>query len=494
MSLPVRNATSLPARARVVVVGGGVIGTSVAYHLALLGCTDVVLLERDRLTSGTTWHAAGLMVTSARRRRRRPRCASTPATCTPGSRPRPAWRRGSSPSASSRSPPTPDRLEEYRRVSAFNRLLRRRRPRDLARRGQGPVPAGEDRRPARRLLRRRGRPGQPGRRHDVAGQGRPHAAASRSSRACPVTGFLRAGGAVTGVRTADTATSRRSSSSTARACGPASSARRSGVSIPLQAAEHYYLITEPIDGFDADLPVLEDPGVLRLLPRGGRRPHDRPVRGGVRAVERRRHPGRLLVRRAAARLGPDGARTCEQAMARVPISLEAGIRKFFCGPESFTPDLAPIVGEAPELRNYFVAAGLNSIGILTGGGIGRALAHWIVDGRPDIDVTGMNIDRLHPYQAQPGVPRAPAPSSRSAWSTSATTRTRSMQTARGAKQSPLHARLAAQRRLLQGRQRLGGRRLVRARGRRRRPSTSCPGAGQTGSATGQPSTGRAARA
>ena len=91
----------------------------------------------------------------------------------------------------------------------------------------------------------------------------------------------------------------------------------------------------------------------------------------------------------------------EKAMARIPISAEVGVRTFFCGPESFTPDLQPVVGEAPELRNYFVAAGLNSIGILTGGGLGRALAQWIVDGRPDIDVTGMNIDRLHAYQANP---------------------------------------------------------------------------------------------
>ena len=97
----------------------------------------------------------------------------------------------------------------------------------------------------------------------------------------------------------------------------------------------------------------------------------------------------------------------EKAMARVPVSSETGIRKFFCGPESFTPDLQPVVGEAPELRNYFVAAGLNSIGILTGGGLGRALAHWIVDGRPDVDVTGINIDRLHTLPGQPGVPRHP---------------------------------------------------------------------------------------
>jgi 4-methylaminobutanoate oxidase (formaldehyde-forming) len=77
------------------------------------------------------------------------------------------------------------------------------------------------------------------------------------------------------------------------------------------------------------------------------------------------------------------------------------MKKFFCGPESFTPDLAPIVGEAPELENYFVAAGLNSIGILTGGGIGRLVAQWIVDGEPDMDVTAINIDRFHKYQANP---------------------------------------------------------------------------------------------
>ena len=98
------------------------------------------------------------------------------------------------------------------------------------------------------------------------------------------------------------------------------------------------------------------------------------------------------------------------------------MKKFFCGPESFTPDLLPVVGEAPEVKNYFVAAGLNSIGILTGGGIGRAMAHWIVDGTPDIDITGINIDRLHRYQSQPGLSRDPDGRDRSAWSTPATTR------------------------------------------------------------------------
>jgi 4-methylaminobutanoate oxidase (formaldehyde-forming) len=91
----------------------------------------------------------------------------------------------------------------------------------------------------------------------------------------------------------------------------------------------------------------------------------------------------------------------EAAMSRVPATLGAGVKTFFCGPESFTPDVGPVVGLAPEVDNLFVAAGLNSIGILTGGGIGRALASWIVNNKPDVDITGINIDRFHKYQATP---------------------------------------------------------------------------------------------
>jgi glycine cleavage system aminomethyltransferase T len=140
------------------------------------------------------------------------------------------------------------------------------------------------------------------------------------------------------------------------------------------------------------------------------------------------------------RMGP----YLEATMSRVPISSQIGIRKFFCGPESFTPDLLPIVGEAPELRNYFVAAGLNSIGILTGGGIGRTVAQWITQGSPDVDVTGINIDRLHPYQANPEY-RA----TRTVESLGLVYAThyphRPAKTARGARLSPVHDRLVAQR-------------------------------------------------
>jgi glycine cleavage system aminomethyltransferase T len=134
----------------------------------------------------------------------------------------------------------------------------------------------------------------------------------------------------------------------------------------------------------------------------------------------------------------------EKAMQRVPVTLEVGIKKFFCGPESFTPDLRPIVGEAPELKNYFVAAGLNSIGILTGGGLGRLLAHWIVNGAPDADVTGFNIDRLHKYQANPEYRRE-----RTIESLGMVYKchypTMTPQTARGVKTSAIHDRLVAAR-------------------------------------------------
>ncbi len=119
------------------------------------------------------------------------------------------------------------------------------------------------------------------------------------------------------------------------------------------------------------------------------------------------------------------------------------MKKFFCGPESFTPDLKPIVGEAPELRGYFVAAGLNSIGILTGGGLGRVMAHWIINGLPDVDVTGMNIDRVLPFQANPEYRR-----SRTVESLGMVYKchypTHTLKTARGARRSPFHDRLAAQ--------------------------------------------------
>ena len=159
------------------------------------------------------------------------------------------------------------------------------------------------------------------------------------------------------------------------------------------------------------------------------------------------HVDRIPEEFSFGELSPDWDRMgpyLERAMSRVPVTADVGIRKFFCGPESFTPDLAPVVGEAPELRNYFVAAGLNSIGILTGGGMGRAMAHWIITGQPDIDITGMNIDRLHTYQLNPEY-RATRTVESLGMVYQCHFPGRSMQTARGVKRSPIHDRLVEQR-------------------------------------------------
>ena len=214
-----------------------------------------------------------------------------------------------------------------------------------------------------------------------------------------------------------------------------------GVALPLQAAEHYYLIVDGVDGVTADLPVLEDPAAYGYY---------REETGGlmVGLFEPVAAPWRLDGIPSDFSFGtlpPDWERMTpwlEAAMRRVPGSLTGGVRTFFCGPESFTPDLAPLLGETPEVAGYFVAAGMNSIGILTGGGIGRVLARWIVDGRPDVDVTGMTVERVQPWQANReyrrtrtvevlGTVYAPHPPHRQ------------MRTARGAKRSALHDRLAA---------------------------------------------------
>jgi 4-methylaminobutanoate oxidase (formaldehyde-forming) len=432
---------ALPDRARVVVVGGGVIGTSVAYHLAHLGVPDVVLLERDRLTSGTTWHAAGLMATFG----------STSQTSTElRMYTRDLYTRLEAETGQATGlkqvglielAVEPGRLEEYRRVAAFNRLcgveVHEISPAEVA--GLFPLARVDD------VLAGFYIPGD-GRVNPVdVTMSLAKGARMRGARifeGVPVTGFSQRHGAVTGVRTphgdVEAEYVVNCAGMWARQLG-----ELAGVSIPLQAAEHYYLLTEPIEGVDGGWPVLEDPANYGYYREEG----GGLMLGLFEPVCAPWNVGGVPDGFSFGELSPDWDRMApylERTMSRVPVSEHAGIKKFFCGPESFTPDLLPIVGEAPELKNYFVAAGLNSIGILTGGGIGRVVAQWIAEGRPDIDVTGINIDRLHRYQANPEY-RA----TRTVESLGLVYAThypgRSMRTARGAKVSPVHHRLAAQR-------------------------------------------------
>jgi glycine cleavage system aminomethyltransferase T len=432
---------AIPGRARVIVVGGGIIGTSVAYHLAHEGITDVLLLERDRLTSGTTWHAAGLMATFG----------STSQTSTElRIYTRDLYARLEAETGLATGLKQvglielaiePGRLEEYRRVAAFNRLcgveVHEISPREvadlfpLARTGD--VLAGF-------YIPADGRVNPVDATMSLARGARMRGV--RIVEGVPVTGFQQNGGAVTGVRTplGDVAAEFvvNCAGMWARELG-----ELAGVSIPLQAAEHYYLLTEPIEGVDAGWPVLEDPANYGYYREEG---------GGLMLglFEPECAPWQVAGVPAGFSFGeisPDWDRMApylERTMSRIPVVAETGIKKLFCGPESFSPDLLPIVGEAPELRNYFVAAGLNSIGILTGGGIGRVVAHWIAHGRPEVDVTGINIDRLHRYQANPEY-RA----SRTVESLGMVYEThypgRPMRTARDAKLSPIHQRLVTQR-------------------------------------------------
>ena len=168
------------------------------------------------------------------------------------------------------------------------------------------------------------------------------------------------------------------------------------------------------------------------------------------------------------------------------------MRTFFCGPESFTPDLAPAVGEAPGIRNYFVAAGMNSVGVLSAGGLGRVMAHWITTGRPDVDVTGFNVDRFRPYQADDGY-RAARTTEILGTVYAAHTPGKQLHSRPGDAALP---RARAARRAGRSAARgvgLGGRGLVRRR-RGHPVARSRPGAGPRGSRSGRPSTGPCARA
>ena len=430
---------NLPSSARVVVIGGGVIGTSVAYHLAEMGWKDVILLERDQLTSGTTWHAAGLMVTFG----------STSETSTEMRKyTRDLYSRleaetgqatGFAPIGFIEVAADKDRLEEYRRVSAFNRFcgidVQEISPSECKK--LFPI-ANVDDILAGFYVKEDGRVNPVDVTMALGKGARMRGVKIIEGVAC--TGLLQKKGRVTGVRTyhgdiqAEYVVN--CAGMWARELGA-----EAGVTIPNQAAEHYYLITEEIKDLPKNMPVFEDPSSYGYY---------REEVGGlmVGLFEPLCAPWKvegIPKDFSFGEIPPDWDRMTpylEKAMARVPISMEVGIKKFFCGPESFTPDLRPVVGEAPELKNYFVAAGLNSVGILTGGGLGRVVAHWIIHGTADVDATFFNIDRFHPYQSNPEYRRE-----RTAESLGLVYRahypTMSLQTARGAKKSPFHDRLAA---------------------------------------------------
>jgi glycine cleavage system aminomethyltransferase T/glycine/D-amino acid oxidase-like deaminating enzyme len=433
--------SALPDRARVVVIGGGVIGCSVAYHLAHEGWTDVVVLERDRLTSGTTWHAAGLMT-----------CFGSTSETSTGIRlySRDLYARleaetgvstGFKPVGLIEAAADADRQHEYRRVAAFQRYLglevEEIGPKEMS--DLFPWAKTDD------LLSGFYVPGD-GRVNPVdLTQSLARGAKNLGVRIVEgvrvedvlvSTGGI---GAVTGVRVEGGDVIEAEYVVNCTGMWARELAEKSGVVVPNQAAEHYYLITDTIDGLDPNAPIFEDPAAHGYYREEG---------GGMMVG--------LFEPRAAAwavdgipatasftTLKPDWDRMSpflETAMARVPVTLEAGVRTFFCGPESFTPDLMPAVGEAPELRGYFVAAGMNSVGILSAGGLGRVLAHWIISGLPDVDVTAWDVARFRADQLEPAY-RRDRTTEILGTVYAAHTPGKQLRTARNRLLSPVHARL-----------------------------------------------------
>ncbi len=386
---------AFPEQARVVIIGGGVIGASIAYHLGKLGWTDTVLLERRQLTAGTTWHAAGLITSAGMAtetllwmaRYTRDLCTTLEAETGQAT--------GFRPIGHLHLATTPQRLETLRREAAFVR-------------GFGvddqEISAAEFGRlwPAARTddvlaafhVRDEGRVNPADLTQAYARGARMNGV--RIVEGVTVTGITQARGAVTGVET-DRGAIRAEFVVNAAGMWGREVGALAGVSVPLQAAEHYYLITDTVDWAHPDLPIVEDPD---------RYGYYREEGGGILVglFEPRAAAWSLdTVPRdvAFASLPPDWDRIgpyLQGALDRFPSLHDAGIRTMFCGPESFTPDVMPQLGEAPELRNFFVAAGLNSLGILLSGGVGSLTAEWIATGVPPVDVTGMTVDRTQVHE------------------------------------------------------------------------------------------------
>jgi 4-methylaminobutanoate oxidase (formaldehyde-forming) len=431
----------VPRTARVVIVGGGVIGCSVAYHLAHLGWTDVVLLERHQLTSGTTWHAAGLMTSFG---------STSETQVKMRMYTRDLWARleaetglstGFEPLGFIELAADQDRVEEYRRVAAFNRLLGN----DVEEIGPDEVKrlfplARVDDIQAGFYLPQDGRVNPVDATMSLAKGARQKGV--RIIEGVSVTGVTTKNGRATGVTTThgdiEAEFVVNCAGMWARQLGAVN-----GVTIPNQSTEHYYLITEPFEGMTRELPIIEDPSCHGYYREEG---------GGlmIGLFEPVCAPWRVDGVPADFSFGeiePDWDRMApflERAMSRIPITQEVGILKFFCGPESFTPDMGVAFGETPEIQDYFVAAGLNSIGLITGGGLGKIMAQWITTGDPGADITPINVDRFHPYQCNPEYRKT-----RVVETLGLVYRrhypTRVPLTARDCKRSPFHERLRKQR-------------------------------------------------
>ena len=388
---------NLPTSAQVVIIGGGIVGTSVAYHLTKLGWTDVVLLEQGQLSCGTTWHAAGLvgqlrshvamtdLIRYSTKLYSELEAETGLAT---------GWKNTGSLAVAR----TTDRMTVLRRTAASARA-------------QGvdvdvisAAEAGELW-PMMETADLQGAIWLPG-----DGKANPTdltqslAKGARNGGAkviehVKVTDITLKDGAVTGVETdkgrIDAEVVVNCAGQWAREIG-----KMCGVSVPLHSAEHMYIVTGEIEGVHPDLPVMRDPdGFIYFkeevggLVMGGFEPEAKPW--GMDGIPENFEFSLL----------PDDwdqfEILMENAMTRVPKLAECEVKKFYNGPESFTPDNNFLLGEAPELKNFFVGAGFNSMGIASAGGAGKALAEWIVNGSATSDLWPVDIRRFANFNNNP---------------------------------------------------------------------------------------------
>ena len=387
----------LPSHARVVVIGGGIAGCSVAYHLTKLGWRDVLLLERRDISCGATWHAAGL-VGQLRATNNLTRLAKYGADLYERLEAETGQATGFRRPGSVSLARNAERMHELKRLASMARCF------DVDVEVITPAEAGR-RWPLIRTddlvgalwLPRDGRTNPIDTTLALAKGARQGGATILENTA--VTGIRVENGRVAGVATnrGDVACEVvvNCAGMWAREVG-----RMAGVTVPLHASEHFYIVTEPMAGVTPGLPVLRDTdGYIYVREEVGGL-----LMGGFEPVAKPWGMSGIPADFAFSLLPEDWEHfqvLMEQALLRIPALESAPVRRHVNGPESFTPDGRFLLGEAPECRNFFVAAGFNSIGIASGAGAGRATAEWIVGGEPPMDLWDVDIRRMAPFQGNP---------------------------------------------------------------------------------------------
>jgi len=380
----------LPSQAEIIIVGGGIAGCSTAYHLAKAGKTDVLLLEQGKLTSGTTWHAAGLI---GQMRPNRNMTAMSKygielyATLEAETGLATGWKQCGSVNVAR----TPERMQVLRKQAALAHSF------GVECHLISPQEAGE-RYPVMRTDDLQGAIWLPG-----DGKANPadlcmslakgaRNLGVRMQEGIEVTGVIVENGRVKGVRTAQGEVRCEvlvnCAGQWARQFG-----RLAGVNVPLYSAEHFYIVTGRIEGAHPMLPVMRDPDgyVYYKEEVGGL------LMGGFEPVAKPWKVDPIPSSFQFALLDEDWEQfepLMKNAIHRTPCLETAEIKMLLNGPESFTPDGNFILGEAPELRNYFVCAGFNSAGIANSGGAGRLMAEWIAGGEPGTDLWDVDIRRF----------------------------------------------------------------------------------------------------